>query len=87
MLENILLLETSTNGKNKSFHSWNKDFKQEEFVTVKAALLQDQLKANLQYERLLKKRDEEIRRLKIGIEFLRDENKELKNARYVDLRG
>jgi hypothetical protein len=62
-------------------------FKQEEFVTVKATLLQDQLKSNLQYERLLKQRDEEIRRLKIGIEFLRDENKELKNARYVDLRG
>ena len=62
-------------------------FKQEEFVTVKATLLQDQLKANLQYERLLKQRDEEIRRLKIGMEFLMDENKELKNARYVDLRG
>ena len=62
-------------------------FKQEEFVTVKATLLQDQLKANLQYERLLKQRDEEIARLKIGMEFLRDENKELKNARYVDLRG
>ena len=62
-------------------------FKQEEFVTVKATLLQDQLKANFQYERLLKQRDEEIRRLKIGMEFLRDENKELKNARYVDLRG
>lgn len=62
-------------------------FKQEEFVTVKATLLQDQLKANLQYERLLKQRDEEIERLKIGMEFLRDENKELKNARYVDLRG
>ena len=62
-------------------------FKQEEFVTVKATLLQDQLKANLQYERLLKQRDEEIRRLKIGMEFLREENKELKNARYVDLRG
>ena len=61
-------------------------FKQEEFVTVKATLLQDQLKANLQYERLLKQRDEEIARLKIGMEFLRDENKELKNARYVDLR-
>ena len=40
-----------------------------------------------QYERLLKQRDEEIRRLKIGMEFLRKENKELKNARYVDLRG
>ena len=40
-----------------------------------------------QYERLLKKRDDEIRRLKIGMEFLRYENKELKNARYVDLRG
>jgi hypothetical protein len=62
-------------------------FKQEDFVTVKATLLQDQLKSNLQYERLLKQRDEEIRRLKIGMEFLRDENKELKNARYVDLRG
>ena len=62
-------------------------FKQEEFVTVKATLLQDQLKANLQYELLLKQRDEEIRRLKIGMEYLRDENKELKNARYVDLRG
>ena len=62
-------------------------FKQEEFVTVKATLLQDQLKANLQYERLLKQRDEEIARLKIGIEFLKEENKELKNARYVDLRG
>lgn len=61
-------------------------FKQEEFVTVKATLLQDQLKSNLQYERLLKQRDEEIRRLKIGMEFLREENKELKNARYVDLR-
>ena len=55
-------------------------FKQEEFVTVKATLLQEQLKANLQYERLLKQRDEEIRRLKIGMEFLREENKELKNA-------
>lgn len=62
-------------------------FKQEEFVTVKATLLQDQLKANLQYEHLLKQRDEEIARLKIGMEFLREENKELKNARYVDLRG
>ena len=62
-------------------------FKQQEFVTVKATLLQDQLKANLQYERLLKQRDEEIRRLKIGMEFLREENKELKNARYVDLMG
>ena len=62
-------------------------FKKEEFVTVKATLLQDQLKANLQYDRLLKQRDEEIRRLKIGMEFLREENKELKNARYVDLRG
>jgi hypothetical protein len=62
-------------------------FKQQEFVTVKATLLQDQLKANLQYELLLKQRDEEIRRLKIGMEFLREENKELKNARYVDLRG
>ena len=62
-------------------------FKQEEFVTVKATLLQDQLKANLQYERLLKQRDDEIARLKIGMEFLRDENKELKNARYVDLKG
>lgn len=62
-------------------------FKQEEFVTVKATLLQDQLKAVLQYERILKQRDEEIARLKIGMEFLRDENKELKNARYVDLRG
>lgn len=62
-------------------------FKQEEFVTVKATLLQDQLKSNLQYERILKQRDEEIRRLKIGMEFLREENKELKNARYVDLRG
>ena len=62
-------------------------FKQEEFVTVKATLLQEQLKANLQYERLLKQRDEEIRRFKIGMEFLREENKELKNARYVDLRG
>ena len=62
-------------------------FKQEEFVTVKATLLQDTLKQNLQYERLLKQRDEEIARLKIGIEFLREENKELKNARYVDLRG
>ena len=62
-------------------------FKQEEFVTVKATLLQDQLKANLQYERLLKQRDEEIKRLKIGMEFLKEENKELKNARYVDLRG
>lgn len=62
-------------------------FKQEEFVTVKATLLQDQLKANLQYERLLKQRDEEIARLKIGMEFLKEENKELKNARYVDLRG
>ena len=62
-------------------------FKQEEFVTVKATLLQDQIKANLQYERLLKQRDDEIARLKIGIEFLRNENKELKNARYVDLRG
>lgn len=40
-----------------------------------------------QYERLIKQRDEEIRRLKIGMEFLREENKELKNARYVDLRG
>ena len=62
-------------------------FKQEEFVTVKATLLQDQLKANLQYERLIKQKDDEIARLKIGMEFLRDENKELKNARYVDLRG
>ena len=62
-------------------------FKQEEFVTVKATLLQDQLKAVLQYERILKQRDEEIRRLKIGMEFLKEENKELKNARYVDLRG
>jgi hypothetical protein len=62
-------------------------FKQEEFVTVKATLLQDTLKQNLQYERLLKQRDEEIRRLKIGMELLREENKELKNARYVDLRG
>jgi hypothetical protein len=62
-------------------------FKQEEFVTVKATLLQDQLKANLQYERLLKQCDDEIRRLKIGMELLREENKELKNARYVDLRG
>jgi hypothetical protein len=62
-------------------------FKQEEFVIVKATLLQDQLKANLQYERLLKQRDQEIARLKIGMEFLREENKELKNARYVDLRG
>ena len=62
-------------------------FKKEEFVTVKATLLQDQLKANLQYERLLKQRDEEIRRLKIGMDFLMEENKELKNARYVDLRG
>ena len=62
-------------------------FKQEDFVTVKATLLQDQLKSNLQYELLLKQRDEEIRRLKIGMEFLREENKELKNARYVDLRG
>ena len=62
-------------------------FKKEEFVTVKATLLQDQLKANLQYERLLKQRDDEIRRLKIGMEFLMEENKELKNARYVDLRG
>ena len=62
-------------------------FKQEELVTVKATLLQDTLKANLQYESLIKKRDDEIRRLKIGMEFLRDENKELKNARYVDLRG
>ena len=62
-------------------------FKKEEFVTVKATLLQDQLKAVLQYERLLKQRDEEIRRLKIGMEFLSEENKELKNARYVDLRG
>ena len=62
-------------------------FKQEEFVTVKATLLQDQLKANLQYERLLKQRDDEIARLKIGMEFLKEENKELKNARYVDLRG
>ena len=61
-------------------------FKQEEFVTVKATLLQDQLKANFQYERLIKQKDEEIRRLKIGMEFLREENKELKNARYVDLR-
>ena len=62
-------------------------FKQEEFVTVKATLLQDQLKVVLQYERILKQRDEEIRSLKIGMEFIRDENKELKNARYVDLRG
>ena len=62
-------------------------FKQEEFVTVNATLLQDQLKAVMQYERLLKQRDDEIRRLKIGMEFLRDENKELKNARYVDLKG
>ena len=62
-------------------------FKQEEFVTVKATLLQDQLKSNLQYERLLKQRDDEIARLKIGLEFLKEENKELKNARYVDLRG
>lgn len=62
-------------------------FKQEEFVTVKATLLQDTLKQNIQYERILKQRDEEIRRLKIGMEFLREENKELKNARYVDLRG
>ena len=62
-------------------------FKQEEFVTVKATLLQDKLKANLQYERLLKQRDDEIARLKIGMEFLMEENKELKNARYVDLRG
>ena len=62
-------------------------FKQEEFVTVKATLLQDQLKANLQDERLLKQCDDEIRRLKIGMEFLREENKELKTARYVDLRG
>ena len=61
--------------------------KESDFVTVKATLLQDQLKANLQYERLLKQRDEEIRRLKIGMEFLMEENKELKNARYVDLRG
>lgn len=62
-------------------------FKQEEFVTVKATLLQEQLKANLQYERLLKQRDDEIARLKIGMEFLKEENKEIKNARYVDLRG
>ena len=62
-------------------------FKQEEFVTVKATLLQDKLKQNLQYERLLKQRDDEIRRLKISFEFLKEENKELKNARYVDLRG
>lgn len=62
-------------------------FRTEEFVTVKATLLQDQLKANLQYERILKQRDEEIARLKVGLEYLRDENKELKNARYVDLRA
>ena len=61
--------------------------KESDFVTVKATLLQDTLKANLQYERLLKQRDDEIARLKIGLEFLKDENKELKNARYVDLRG
>ena len=61
--------------------------KESDFVTVKATFLQDTLKQNLQYERLLKQRDEEIRRLKICMEFLRDENKELKNARYVDLRG
>ena len=61
-------------------------FKQEEFVTVKATLLQDTLKQNLQYERLLKQRDDEIRRLKIGMEFLSEENKELNNDRYVDLR-
>ena len=62
-------------------------FMTEEFVTVKATLLQDQLKANAQYERILKQRDEEIARLKVGLEYLRDENKELKNARYVDLRA
>lgn len=62
-------------------------FRTEEFVTVKATLLQDQLKANLQYEHILKQRDEEIARLKVGLEYLRDENKELKNARYVDLRA
>ena len=62
-------------------------FRTEEFVTVKATLLQDQLKANLQYERILKQRDEEIRRLKVGLEYLREENKELKNAHYVDLRA
>ena len=62
-------------------------FKKQEFLTVNATLLQDQLKAVMQYELLLKQRDEEIRRLKIGMEFLREENKELKNARYVDLRG
>ena len=62
-------------------------FRTEEFVTVKATLLQDQLKANLQYERILKQRDEEIARLKVGLEYLRDENKELKNAHYVDLRA
>ena len=62
-------------------------FKQEEFVTVKYTLLKEQLKSNLQYERLLKQRDEEIALLKIGMEFLKEENKELKNARYVDLRG
>ena len=39
--------------------------KESDFVTVKATLLQDTLKQNLQYERLLKHRDEEIRRLKI----------------------
>ena len=61
-------------------------FRAEEFVTVKATLLQDQLKANAQYERLIKQKDDEIRRLKLGLEYLRDENKELKNARYVDLR-
>lgn len=62
-------------------------FKTEEFVTVKATLLQDQLKANLQYERILKQRDEEIARLKVGLEYLRDENNELKNAHYVDLKA
>ena len=62
-------------------------FRTEEFVTVKATLLQDQLKANAQYERLIKQKDDEIRRLKLGLEYLRDENKELKNARYVDLRA
>ena len=61
--------------------------KESDFVTVKATLLQDTLKQNLQYERLLKQRDDEIARLKIGMEFLKEENKELKNASYVDLRG
>jgi len=61
--------------------------KPNEIVTVNANLLQEQLKLNLQYERLVKQKDDEIRRLKIWLDYLRQENNELKNARYVDLRG